>query len=401
MSNVYADLGGVDFGKERDVVSVYKALCRATRGNVSDLEAYGFGVPEDVGLFSDGFDLDVGRLYREIGDRKIRIVMGADGPGTKPMAHLLYMGTKGSESSTVAQISRDSVGICSVAMTANDQIASGARPAWMCDYFSWQHPNVDIARDIAHGLAEGAKQAGAAFIGGENASLAEMIRGYDGCAFGVGVVLNERYTGNALSGKKVEAGDVIIGIGSSGLHCNGISLARKSLVYFPLLGWEGAYKIDEIVPDFGHTALEEILTPTIIYKGPVLDGVLEDDKIDVKAIVNITGEGILNLHRVLPKGKGAVINTRESKLQPQPVFSIIQKQADVSDQEMWTDFNMSIGMYVIVPKDQADLTIGRLEQYDVGGVPIKASVIGEITENDDHVIGLITPKFNHSYKPEV
>jgi len=407
--NVYAQ-DGVDFGKEHDVVAVFKALYKATKPFTADLERYGFSAPDDIGYFSDGITIDTARLCEVMEGKKIALVFGMDGPGTKPRVHLTYLQIKRSreevaakeEVAELANLSRSCVGICEVAMVANDIICGGARPAYALDYVAWHDPNVEIARDIASGLYIGAKQAGMTIVGGENASLSEMINGYDSCIAGIGFILNPKHLENPLTGEKIEVGDVIIGIGSSGVHCNGISTARKKLIWSPIINWMGRYYVDEVVPELGKTTAEEILTPTIIYREPVLDGVLGDDEFTVRAVVNITGEGIHNLKRAL-KGKkdigvGARIDlTKEEKLRPQPVFDLVQREGNISDREMWEDYNMGIGMQMIVPRDQAEIVVDRLERYQVGDQQIRASMIGEIVEDNQQRIYLKTDKFEDVY----
>lgn len=408
MSGVYAQ-DGVDFKKERTVVAVFTKLCNTTRGFTKDLEEYGIYAPDKIGYFSDGVEIDPAKLKEKTGDRRIGLVYGMDGAGTKPRAYLAYLKSERSKNSEFAETSKICVGIDTIAMVANDLICGGARPMHILDYIAWEDPDIKVAQDLAAGFYEGARQAGATFIGGENASLSEMIRGHDVCASASGVVLNLRYMkdpktgeGNPLTGERIEIGDAIIGIGSSGVHCNGISTLRKKLVLLPDFGWKGAYLIDEVVPELGKTALEEILTPTIIYKEPVLDGVLGDDQFDVKAIVNVTGEGVYNLMRALSekKGAGALLDlTKEEKLRPQPVFRLVQKHGEISDREMWEVYNMGIGMQMIVPRDQAEAVVERLEEFTVGDVPIRASVVGGIVEDGEHRVHLKTPEFEDVYKP--
>ncbi len=403
---VYAQ-DGVNFAKEHDVVGVFKALYRATKGFTADLERYGIKPPDDIGYFSDAIVINTAKLADAMGGKEIALVFGMDGAGTKPRAHLAYLKStrskkqadEQSEIAGVAGLSRACVGICTVAMVANDIICGGARPAYILDYVAWQDPDVEVAKDIAAGLYDGARQAGATIVGGENASLSEMINGYDCCATATGLVLNPKYLENPLTGETIEVGDVIIGIGSSGVHCNGISTARKKLINLPEFGWKGRYQLDEVIPELGKTAAEEILTPTIIYKEPVLDGIMGDDQFTIKAVVNITGEGINNLRRALSKkGIGAKIDlSKEEKLRPQPVFNLIQREGQISDREMWEVYNQGIGMEMVAPRDQAQAIVDKLETYSVGEFPIRASVIGKIVDDDQQRILLKTDKFADVY----
>ncbi len=406
--NVYAE-DGVDFSKEREIVSIFKKLYQATKGFTEDLREYGFLPPDDIGYFSDGVRINTEKLYKKTGGGDIAMIFGMDGAGTKPRAHLAHLQTSRSrtdadamnEVAEIAGQSRACTGICTVAMVANDIICGGARPAYLLDYVAWHDPDIEIAKDICNGLYIGAEQAGMTIVGGENASLSEMVNGYDICAAGCGFILNPRFLENPLDGSMIEIDDVIIGVASSGLHCNGISSGRKKLIYSPPMNWMGMFRIDEVVPELGKTAAEEILTPTIIYKEPVFDGVLSDPQFDVKAIVNTTGEGIHNLKRALSGKKapiGAYIDvSRAEKIRAQPVFGLIQKKGEIPDREMWEDFNMGIGMQMIVPRDQSQAIIERLEEYQVGNSPILASEIGEIIEDDKGSIRLKTDKFHDVY----
>lgn len=404
--SIYAQ-DGVDFQREHEVVDVFRRLYELTKPFTKDLEEWGIYPPEDIGYFSDAVVIDTGELADKTGRGKIAIAYGMDGAGTKPMAHRVYrrmMEGKGivekSEIAKAVDVPRVCVGIDTIAMVANDLVAGGARPAHILDYVAWEETDVEIARDLAHGLLIGAKLAGATVVGGENASLREMIRGYDICASGAGFILNPYYIDNPLSGELMEEGDAIVGICSSGVHCNGISTLRRRLIRFPDFGWEGGYNPEEIVPELGRTAVEEILTPTLIYKGPVLDGVLQDRQFTVKAVVNVTGEGIHNLKRPLSKTRdlGARINLiGEEKLRPQPIFGLVQKHGGIPDREMWEMYNMNIGNILVLPREQTDAVIDRLEEYKVGGVPILASVIGDIIEDDNHSVFLETKGFKDVY----
>ncbi len=393
---------GVDFSKEHDVVDVFKALYRATKEFTADLVRYGFSQPDDIGYFSDGIRINTAKLAEAMGGGDIALVYGMDGAGTKPRAHEAYRNVMKKvkseegkrEVEDAADFPRICTGIDTVAMVVNDLICGGARPMHLLDYVAWQELDVEVAREMAAGLYQGAKVSGATVVGGENASLSEMINGYDICACGSGLILITKYLDSPLTGDAIRPGDAIIGIGGSGVHCNGISTARKKLLNVPEFGWNGRYRPDENVPEFGKTAAEEILTPTIIYKEPVLDGVLSDTQFDVKAIVNITGEGINNLKRALMKPVGAEIDlSREEKLRPQPVFDVIQREGKITDREMWDVYNNGIGMMMVVPMDQADAVVNRLEEYKVWHFPIQASRIGKIIEDPERRVYLKTDKF--------
>lgn len=399
MDSAYA-AAGVDFEKEHEVVGVFKKLFDLTKGFTHDLEEKGITPPAEIGYFSDGVNLNLRRLLESFGE-EIVLVGGADGAGTKPLAHQLYKNISGKEAKAVALAS---VGIDAVAMVANDILCGGARPAFIWDYVAWENPNIEIARDLASGLYIGAEQSMATIIGGENASLREMIKGavpkmgYDISCTGIGFVTNKDNIGR-LTGEEIKEGDVVLGLRSSGLHCNGISLSRKSLVHYEPAGWSGAYEPEFVVPELGQTALEEILTPTIIYVRPVLE-LLERrgiNSFDIKGIVNITGEGVLNLHRLLMKGKecGAFIDlTKECLPEPHPVFGLIEKYGNVSRQEMYTDFNMGWGMYIVVPQMQAPFAVNDLQ-----GKGVETHIIGKVVNDKAHTITVSDREGMFSYLP--
>ena len=252
----------------------------------------------------------------------------------------------------------DTVGRDLVAMCVNDLICSGARPLFFLDYFATGKLSPDQAEAVVKGIADGCVEAGAALIGGETAELPGFYSDgeYDLAGFTVGIVDKPR----VIDGRDVEIGDALIGLASSGLHSNGYSLARRLL---EPLGYNSAR--DELDATIG----EALLVPTRIYVKPLLK-LIED--VDVKAIANITGGGFYeNIPRALPENVIALVK-RDSWAMP-PIFGLIRSQGDVEEREMFTTFNMGIGMVVVVAPSNVTATLELLQTQGV-----TASQIGEI-----------------------
>ncbi|MBN2567540.1 hypothetical protein JXB02_05660 [Candidatus Woesearchaeota archaeon] len=398
----------------------------ATKHNLNEWEHKGVIGPDAIGGFADGVRVDLMRLVDGLSSgtgirQELILLKSTDGAGTKPLVHQLYRIVGGKDRTALA-----SCGIDAVNMVANDLVCAGAEPFLFTDYVAWNTIDLMIARDLARGLTIGLDDAHATLIGGENASLSEMIKGvpkpdddfylngvgyrfhndvdrsmvhegplvpqviammgapglymdvhagagYDICCDGTGLITDEKALTRPLDGSRFEPGDIIIGLRSSGIHCNGISLARRSLIDYSPMGWHGLFKPDEKAGEFGgRTALEELLTPTVSYVVPVL-GLLGDSDADVKGIVNVTGEGIDNLRRLLkPTGLAARFDFANAP-GPQPIFTLIQERSGASDREMHQDFNMGWGMYVIVSGGPGSVkeALGYLNHVaDVGAVPV-------------------------------
>jgi phosphoribosylformylglycinamidine cyclo-ligase len=231
----------------------------------------------------------------------------------------------------------DTVGIDCVAMNANDILCVGARPLSMVDYLAVQVPEARLLEQLGKGLYEGAMQANITIAGGELAQIGEMIKGVrDGYAFDlaatcVGTVPLDRI----LVGQDIEAGDVLIGLASAGIHSNGFTLARRVL-----LDREGL-RVDQHVPELGRLLGEELLAPTRIYVREVC--AMLDAQLPIKALLHITGEGLLNLRRVQAP-MGFVL---ERLPEPQPIFRLIQARGRISEAEMYQVFNMGIGFCIV------------------------------------------------------
>jgi phosphoribosylformylglycinamidine cyclo-ligase len=280
--------------------------------------------------FSQRFD-KFGRVVSEIGHYAGLIDIG----GGKVIAiHVDGVGTK----TLIAQAMRkyDTVGIDCVAMNVNDLICMGAEPVSLVDYIALERADDTIVAEIAKGLAKAAKEAGVAIVGGETAIMPDVVKGFDLAAMSLGVAYKDRI----VTGAKMVPGDIVIGLESSGIHSNGLSLARKLLL--------GRFDIGTHVKELDCTAGEELLRPTRIYVKPVLD-VLQNRK--VHGLAHITGGGFSKLGRIADKAEvGFELKLPKSK----PVFRMIQKFGLLSDREMFRTFNMGVGFIIVVPADEPE-----------------------------------------------
>jgi phosphoribosylformylglycinamidine cyclo-ligase len=273
------------------------------------------------------------------------LVSGTDGVGTK-LRLAIDTGR------------HDTVGIDLVGMCVNDVIVQGAEPLFFLDYFATGALDVDVAERVIAGIVEGCVQAGCALVGGETAEMPGMYHGkdYDLAGFSVGVVEKDRI----IDGSRTAAGDVVLGLPSSGPHSNGFSLIRQ------ILKVSGA---DLSAPLQGTPLIDRLMAPTRIYVKPLLQLIGE---IGVHGLAHITGGGLLdNIPRVLPEGLEAVLE-RDS-WQRDPVFEWLQSEGRVPDEEMYRVFNCGIGMTVQVAPGDVDRAITLLSQ---SGQP--ALVIGEV-----------------------
>jgi len=258
----------------------------------------------------------------------IHLVLCTDGVGSKVMV--------------ANEMKRwNTVGIDCIAMNVNDALVMGARPLAFVDYLAMERMDERMAEEIAAGLRRGAEQAGVEIIGGETATLPEIIKGFDLAGTCVGVVERDIPHG-------IEPGDVIIGIRSSGIHSNGYTLARKVFK-------ERGYTFHDEIKEIGVIG-DALLEPTRIYVKEILK---LWQHVDVKGIAHITGGGLRKLKRMAPDAH-LVIN---APFDPQPIFRIIQKLGNVSNAEMYQTFNMGMGMAVVVDKKDADQTLDILNKY--------------------------------------
>jgi len=277
------------------------------------------------------------------------LVSGTDGVGTK-LRLAMDLGI------------HDTIGIDLVAMCSNDIAVVGAEPLFFLDYYATGKLNVDIAASVVTGIGKGCELAGAALVGGETAEMPGMYDGedYDLAGFCVGVV--ERSL--LIDGSKVEAGDLLLALPSSGPHSNGYSLIRK------VLERTG----DDTRQSCGDTSLgEALLAPTVIYNRPLL---ALQKHLQVRAMAHITGGGILeNLPRVLPQGLGALIH-RDSWQLPE-VFRWLQRGGNITDTEMMRTFNCGVGMIIVVAPSQAAEARSVLETQGIA-----AWELGVITDQE-------------------
>ncbi len=255
----------------------------------------------------------------------------------------------------------DTIGIDCVAMNVNDVICVGARPLSMVDYIAVGAADAEMLGALAVGLADGARQAGISISGGEIAQLKDVVTGFDLVGMAVGLVPLDRI----ITGRDLMPGDAVIGIASSGIHSNGLSLARR--VFFE----RGGLPVDHVFPELGCTLGEELLRPTLIYVAEVLD--IIDHAPAVKALVNITGDGLLNLSRV-----AAEVGFEIDNLPPPPaIFGLIQKYGEIDDAEMFEVFNMGVGFCVLAAQRDCSEILAILGRH---GRP--ARVIGQVVADD-------------------
>jgi phosphoribosylformylglycinamidine cyclo-ligase len=329
---------GVDIDAGDELVERIKPLVRRTMRKEVLAGIGGFGALVEVPL--DRY-------------RKPVLVSGTDGVGTKLR---LAIDTN----------RHDKIGIDLVAMCANDIAVSGAEPLFFLDYYATGKLRVDVAEAVVRGIAEGCELAGAALVGGETAEMPGMYHGddYDLAGFCVGVVERDRI----IDGSRTAAGDVVIGLTSSGPHSNGYSLIRK------LVSVAGA---DEKTVVDGKPLFDRLLTPTRIYVKSMLALAA---KVDVKGFAHITGGGLTdNIPRVLPDG--LEVTLQRSGWPRDPVFDWLAAAGRIASTEMYRTFNCGIGMVVVVAPQDVDATLAALSASGE-----TASVIGAVARGTRGVV---------------
>ena len=310
------------------------------------------GCLDDVGGFGGCFGLPIAGMEEPV------LVSGTDGCGTKVKLAILMD-------------KHDTIGIDAVAMCVNDIICCGAKPLFFLDYIACGKNIPEKIAEIVGGVAEGCVQSGAALIGGETAEHPGLMpqEDYDLAGFAVGIVDKKKILDNT----RMQAGDVVIGLASTGIHSNGFSLCRKVFdidnnpdsLYVPK---------DELG---GKSIAETLLTPTKIYVKSVL-ALLE--KVDVKGISHITGGGFYeNIPRSIPKGLCAEID--KASIRVLPIFDLLAKTGNIPERDMYNTYNMGVGMSIVVPAQQVDEAIEILTAHGE-----TAYVIGKIIESDEQVI---------------
>jgi phosphoribosylformylglycinamidine cyclo-ligase len=261
----------------------------------------------------------------------------------------------------------DTIGIDCVAMNVNDLLCVGARPVSMVDYIAVERADAAMLDGIAIGLAEGARQAGVSISGGEIAQLRDVVRGFDLVGTGIGTVALDRI----IVGRDIAPGDAVIGLASSGIHSNGYSLARR--VFFE----QARVSVDHVFPELGCPLGEELLRPTFIYVPEILQ--ILDQVRSVKALIHITGDGLLNLPRVVSE-VGFVLDALPP---PPPIFGLIEAHGGVARAEMFEVYNMGIGFCVVVADTDVPATLAILARHGR-----QASVIGHAVADPSRSVSL-------------
>jgi phosphoribosylformylglycinamidine cyclo-ligase len=308
-----------------------------------------------VGGFGGLFALPPGKYREPV------LVAGTDGVGTK--LKVAFLAGR-----------HDTVGIDLVAMSVNDILTCGAEPLFFLDYFATSRLEVDAAAEVVKGIAQGCEQAGCTLLGGETAEMPGFYsRGeYDVAGFCVGVV--ER--SEIIDGRTVKPGDALIGLQSSGLHSNGYSLARKVLLD------DGKLPLKETPAGLDRPLADALLEPTKIY---VKDALALAKAVKVKGMAHITGSGIPgNLPRCLPDGTRAVLS--EKAWSRPPIFDLIAKVGGVPRDEMYSTFNMGLGLIVVVAKEDVAQALSVLSARGV-----KASEVGRVEQGQGEATAVIEP----------
>ena len=313
---------GVDIDAGNRMVDLIKPLVRATARPGADAEIGGFG-----GLFD----------LKRAGFKDPILVSGTDGVGTKVMI-------------AIESGRHETIGIDLVAMSVNDLVVQGAEPLFFLDYFACGKLTPEVGAQVVKGVALGCREAGCALIGGETAEMPGLYKAgdYDLAGFAVGAV--ER---DAVLPRGVAAGDVVLGLASSGLHSNGFSLARK-VVETSGLRWDVPCPFAQ-----GVTLGEAMLTPTRLYIRSCLAAIRETG--GVKALAHITGGGITeNVPRALPAGLGVRVDL--SHVPVLPVFRWLAATGGIAESEMLRTFNCGIGMVAVVEPAKADAITAVLKR---------------------------------------
>lgn len=311
----YAE-AGVDLKR---VKHIHRSLAEKLSETFSHREKRLGQVLSGIGHYAGMVDIGYGRA----------LALHVDGVGTKVI---------------IAQMMDryDTIGIDCVAMCVNDLICVGSQPLSLVDYIALEKSDNRLVDEIITGLVKGASTASITIVGGETAIMPDVIKSYNGRGFdlaatGMGVVDKK----NIITGSNLKTGDIILGIESSGIHSNGFTLARKTLLR--------KHRVDEYIAELDRTLGEELLEPTLIYVKPVLEVI---KKCEVHGLAHITGGGFSKLKRIgTPAGLGFLFDQMPP---PSPVFKMIQKIGRVSRREMYGTFNMGIGFCICLPEEYVD-----------------------------------------------
>lgn len=333
---------GVDIDAGNEVVRRVKQLAKST---------FTDGVLSDIGTFGGLFRPDLSGLQEPV------LVASTDGVGTK--LKVAFLADR-----------HDTVGVDLVNHCVNDLLVQGARPIFFLDYLATGQLSPDVSAAVIEGIAQGCKRNHCALLGGETAEMPGFYADgeYDLAGFIVGLVDRPRL----IDGREIRAGDVLIGLPSSGLHTNGYSLARR--VVFDTLH----LTVESELHELGTTVGEELLRPHRSYLAvvlPLLDAGL------VKGLAHITGGGLTeNVPRVLPPATSARID-RQAWTAP-PIFRLLQRAGEIPDEEMYRTFNMGVGMVIISAREALDTVRTALAH---AGEPT-AITIGEVMEGEPGVV---------------
>lgn len=342
MSNkiTYQD-AGVDVHRGYEAVSKMKEHVKST---------FTEGVLTDIGSFGGSYS-----IAKYMGMEEPVLVSGTDGVGTK--LKLAFDLNK-----------HDTIGIDCVAMCVNDILCSGAIPLFFLDYIATGRISPEQVAEIVKGIAIGCKESLCALVGGETAEMPGFYKDgeYDVAGFAVGIVDKAKM----IDGSKMKAGDVIIGLRSSGVHSNGYSLVRKII---------DTYKLDlnAYCEELGETYGEAFLKPTKLYVKAVMAA---KEAAELKGIAHITGGGFIeNVPRMLPEGVDARINL--NAIDAPKVYTLLERLSGLEINELYNTFNMGIGMMIVTEKEDADKVVEALCK-----VGEEATIIGEIVEGNKEVI---------------
>lgn len=345
MGNAYSKAGvNVEAGYEV-VTRIKKHVQRTER----------LGVMGALGGFGGCFDLSMVKVKEPV------LISGTDGVGTKLMV-------------AIEADQHETIGIDCVAMCVNDIVAQGAEPLYFLDYIATGKNIPARLEQVVAGVAEGCVQAGAALIGGETAEMPGMYgeNDYDLAGFAVGIAEKSQL----ITGEKIQAGDILLGLPSSGIHSNGYSLVRK--IFFDKHSFSGT----ELLPELnGHKLNDELLTPTKIYVQQLLPVIKKEL---IHGIAHITGGGFVeNIPRMLPESLAASI--QKGAWPVLPIFTALEKYGELNSMEMYEIFNMGIGMVVAVSLENvAEVQSGLAEMgessYVIGKVIKKMTQDIEFSE---------------------
>ncbi len=336
MANAYKQAGV-------DIEAGYEAVNRMKKHVQKTMRQEVLG---GLGGFGGMFDLSKFNYKEPV------LVSGTDGVGTK--LKLAF------------QMDRhDTIGIDAVAMCVNDIVVQGAEPLFFLDYLAVGKAVPERIEHIVKGVSEGCIQAGCSLIGGETAEMPGMYPEdeYDIAGFAVGIADKSKL----VTGQNIQAGDILLGISSNGIHSNGYSLVRKVLLE------KGGLTLDQHIDQLGHTLGEELLRPTKIYVKPILN-VLKN--FEINGMAHITGGGFIeNIPRMLPEGVGAQIDYGSWPIQP--IFDLLEEIGELKREEMFNIFNMGIGMVMAIKEENLHDIINQLEESDEKVFIIGRTIAGE------------------------